>query len=62
MSDEGAIDVQIEVRMDMRNTPAGYGSLTVREDFRLPVAGFTELAGILGRFHELARQVRSEHV
>lgn len=61
MGDGDKIDVTLEVRMDMRNTAAGFGSLTVREDFRMPVASFTELAGILGRFHALAEDVKATH-
>lgn len=61
MADSGLIDVTVEVRLDMRSSPAGFGSMQIREDFRLPVAGFTELAGILGKFHELAERVKAEH-
>lgn len=54
--------VTVEVRIDSIGGPYGGGNLQIREDFQLPVSGFTELASILGRFHELAEKVKGEHV
>jgi len=54
--------VRVEVRIDMMNSAVGYGNMQIREDFQMPVANFTELAGILGRFHELAEKIKQERV
>lgn len=59
MPDQDALTVTVEVRIDARGGPAGFGNMTIREDFRLPVAGFTELAAILGQFHDLAQKVKA---
>lgn len=38
----------------------GSTGLEVRESFDLNAAGFMELAGILGRFHELKERIEAE--
>lgn len=62
MADDKPIRVTVEIRLDMMSSAAGFGNLAIREDFSIPVAGFTELAGILGRFHALAQAVKDDNV
>lgn len=62
MAEDKPIRVTVEIRLDMMSSAAGFGNLAIREDFRLPVAGFTELAGILERFHALAQAVKDDNV
>lgn len=35
--------------------------LEVRQHITLPPMGFLELAAVLGRFHDLAEQLKAEH-
>lgn len=41
--------------------PTGSGGLEVSDTLVLTARGFMEVAGILGRFHELAEQLRAAH-
>lgn len=52
------VDIQIE-GMNGEYSFAGE-RLSVREEFEIPAGSFTEVAGVLGQFHELARKVKAE--
>ena len=54
------INVTIE-RLD-RNGSCGGNRLTVSEDQELTVASFAESALVLGRFHELAEQLKKNRI
>lgn len=52
--------VTVEVRIDAHGSGNAFGQLQVRQDFRIEAESFTELAAILGQFHELAQQVKAD--
>ena len=53
-----------EVTVDINISQYWYnnrqGGMQLRENFRIPAANFSELAKILGEFHDLARRIESE--
>lgn len=54
------VRVNVEIQRDPRGGYSG-DRLTTAEEFHIPATGFTEIAGVLGRFHELAETVSAEH-
>ncbi len=60
MSDRFEMRVQVELnKVDDRGAWTGE-RMAVNESFSVGAAGFLEIAGILGRFHELAEDIRKE--
>lgn len=53
-------DLRVNIEINGTDERGGYTGerLSVQETFRLPVSGFTEIAQVLGRFHELAGKIR----
>ena len=60
MADRFQLRISIEI---MKLTgDGGYTGerMTVNQEYTLPVAGFTEIAAVLGRFYDLAQEVKAD--
>jgi hypothetical protein len=51
------IEIQVVVRMSQQ--PYGAGQINLEETFQVGPTDFIGLAGIMGRFHDLAQELRA---
>lgn len=56
------LDIELQIReVDDRGYPVNGPGLSIRENLQLRnVESFMELAGVLSRFHELAKEIEME--
>jgi hypothetical protein len=59
VTDQQPIRVTVEIRIDAYGAAAAQGNMTLREDFPMGPASFTELAAIMGQFHDLAETLKA---
>lgn len=52
--------LRVDISIEKRDAGGGYTSerLSVREEFDIAVGSFLETAHVLGKFHQLAEQVK----
>ncbi len=55
-------EMRIQIELNKLDPGGGWTGerMSVNESFSVSPAGFLEIAGILGRFHELAEDIRKE--
>lgn len=58
MNQEDRYQVRIDITIQQRDQYQG--QLRVEESFNVSATDFLELAGILGKFHELAEKIQKE--
>ena len=63
MNEDRPLRVSISIRIDTygsQNASTAMRNLALSEEFNLGVADFSELAAILGQFHQLATKIKIE--
>ena len=60
MPDRFQLNVNIEVMKLGEHGEYTGERLSIRQEYVIPVNGFTEIAAVLGKFHDLAEQVKRQ--